>query len=227
MKKIFAKLFTIYLIFVCSGICIADNDSDGQVFLRKAKLSTIKEQQYDYLNSARILFEERLEKAPADINTLIALSQTYQLMNDRANAKLYVFKAYNIKPDSPQIKKELGDFFYCFGEYSTAIEYYKAALSSGLLRNYETNIKTAKCYEKLGDLTNAELYYKISLHINSSSREAMNKINEYDSAQKTDNFQKHENAKYKYLFKDKKLSRQELADKESIEIIENLNNFNN
>lgn len=227
MKKIFAKLFTIYLIFVNSGICVADNYSDGQVFLRKAKLSTIKEQQYDYLNSARILFEERLEKAPADINTLIALSQTYQLMDDRANAKLYVFKAYNIKPDSPQIKKELGNFFYCFGEYSTAIEYYKEALSSGLLRDYETNIKTAKCYEKLGDLTNAELYYKISLHINSSSREAMNKINEYDSAQKTDNFQKHENAKYKYLFKDKKLSRQELADKESIEIIENLNNFNN
>lgn len=227
MKRIFAKLFIICLIFVCSGICIADNYSDGQVFLRKAKLSTIKEQQYDYLNSARILFEEQLEKTPSDIKTLIALSQTFQLMEDRASAKLYIFRAYNINPDSPQLKKELGDFFYSFGEYSTAIEYYKAALASGLLRDYETNIKTAKCYEKLGDLTNAELYYKISLHLNSSSREAMNKINEYDSAQKPDNFQKLENAKYKYLFKDKKISKQELADKESEEIIDKLNNFNN
>ena len=154
----------------------------------------------------------------------MGLSKTFQLIGDRREAKLYVVRAYNLRPADPKIQKEMGDFFYSFQEYSTAIEYYKLALASGLLRDYETNLQTAKCFEKLGDLENAELYYKICNHVNPKGREAMNKINEYDSAKHPDNTEELDNAKYKYLFKSKKPSAEEQTQTETDEIIKQLSN---
>ena len=76
-------------------------------------------------------------------------------MEDRAEAKLYVLRAYNMDPSDPVRQKAMGDFHYSFQEYSTAVEYYKAALASGLLRDYTTNIRIAKCFEKLDDINSA------------------------------------------------------------------------
>ena len=128
-----------------------------------------------------------------------------------------------MNPSDPKLQRAMGDFFYSFQEYSTAIEYYKLALASGLLRDFDTNLQSAKCYEKLGDLKNAELYYKICFHLNSKSREVMNKLNEYDSAKRPDNSQELEEAKYKYLFKDKKLPEEEQTKQEAEEIIDQIN----
>ena len=88
------------------------------------------------------------------------------------------------------------DFFFNFQEYSTAIEYYKLALASGLLKDLRTNLSTAKCYEKLGDLENAKLYYQICNHIDSSSKRVKEKINEYVQ-ENTQDVHELENAKYK------------------------------
>ena len=71
-----------------------------------------------------------------------------------------------MNPSNPMLQKEMADFYYNFQEYSTAIEYYKLSLASGLLTDYETNLKTARCFDKLGDDENAQLYYQICRHIN-------------------------------------------------------------
>ncbi len=224
MKKYILKtvLFLIITGFI-SQICVASNLSDAEQFLRKAKMAQIEENQYDLLNEARKILEKEYENDPGNTRILLDLSETFQLIGDRAEAKLYVLKAYNMNPSDSKLQKAMGDFFFSFQEYSTAIEYYKAALASGLLKDYKTNIQVAECYEKLGDAENAELYYKISLYVNPDSREAKNKLNEFESARHPDNTEQLEKAKYKYLFKDKPLSEEEQTEKEVAEIIEQIN----
>ena len=227
MKKSLQYFFIFFFgyFLMLNGSALADNISDAENLLKKAKLASNQEEAYEYVHKARILYEEEYSENPLNIRVLLGLSKVYQMIKDRSEAKLYVLKAYNINPADAELQKAMGDFFYSFQEYSTAVEYYKLALASGLLRDFETNLQSAKCYEKLGDKENAELYYKICYSLNSKSREVMNKLNEYDSSRHIDNSEELENAKYKYLFKDKKLSEDEQTQKEAENIIENMNNY--
>jgi hypothetical protein len=53
----------------------------------------------------------------------------------------------------------------------------------------------------------------------------MNKLNSYESAKHEDNSQELENAKYKYLFKDKPVSENEKIQNETDELIEKINSL--
>ena len=226
MKSLRNKLiYTLLIIFLSLNCAFADNFSQAEKLLRKAQTTSNQEEGYEYIHKARILYEEEYEKNPINTKALLGLSKVNQLLQDRAEAKLYVLKAYNINPADPKLQRAMGDFFYSFQEYSTAIEYYKLALASGLLRDFDTNLQSAKCYEKLGDLKNAELYYQICFHLNAKSKEVMNKLNEYTSAKHPDHSQELEEAKYKYLFKDKKIPQEQQIEEEASDIIENINSF--
>ncbi len=224
MKKIglYILLFIISFVFFCEP-SFADAYSKAEKLIKKAQNASIKEEGYEYINEARVLYEEKYNENPLDIKALLGLSKVYQMIGQRQDAKLYILKAYNMKPYDPVLQREMGNFHYSFQEYSTAVEYYKLALASGLLRDFDTNLITAKCYEKLGDLENAELYYKICNHLNPKSKQVLNKLNSYESAKHEDNSTELENARYKYLFKEKKLSESEQNDKDAMEIINNLN----
>jgi len=224
MKKDYKKVLIIFILFLFgANTAIADNFSSADKLLRKAKAASLPEESYEYIHKARVLYKEEYDKNPVNVQALLGLSKVNQLLQDRTEAKLYVLKAYNMYPSDPKIQRAMGDFHYSFQEYSTAIEYYKLALASGLLRDYDTNLQSAKCYEKLGDIKNAELYYQICYHLNSKSREVMSKLNEYDSAKNPVNKQELKEAKYKYLFKDKKLPEEEQTKQEADDIIENIN----
>lgn len=225
MKKIIINciIISLFITVLSNQAKSMDNIKQAEALLIKAKTATVQDEAYDYINKARILYNDEYELNPTSIPALLGLSKVNQLTGDRAEAKLYVLKAYNMKPYDPKLQKAMGDFFYSFQEYSTAVEYYKLALASGLLKDFETNLQTAKCFEKLGDLENAELYYKISLHVNSKSKEVMKKINEYESAKHPDDTEKLENLKYKYLFKDKKMSPEEKTETDANKIIDSIN----
>ena len=226
MKNLRNKLiYTLLIVFLSLNCALADNFSQAEKLLRKAQTTSNQEESYEYIHKARILYEEEYEKNPINTKALLGLSKVNQLLQDRSEAKLYVLKAYNMNPADPKLQRAMGDFFYSFQEYSTAIEYYKLALASGLLRDFDTNLQSAKCYEKLGDLKNAELYYQICFHLNAKSKEVMNKLNEYTSAKHPDNSQELEEAKYKYLFKDKKILQEQQTEEEASDIIENINSF--
>ena len=226
MKNLCNKLlFIIFVVTMTANCVFADNFTKAEKLLKKAQTTSIQEEGYEYIHAARVLYEEEYEANPTNIQALLGLSKVNQLLQDRAEAKLYVLKAYNMNPADPKLQRAMGDFFYSFQEYSTAIEYYKLALASGLLRDFDTNLQSAKCYEKLGDLENAELYYQICMHLNAKSKEVMNKMNEYTSAKHPDNSQELEDAKYKYLFKDKKVPEEKQIENEASEIIENINSF--
>ena len=224
MKKYSLKLIVLFISLVFSLSAVyADNISKAEKLLRKAKMTSVQEESYEYVNAARELYEEEYDKNPINTDVLIGLSKTFQLIGDRAEAKLYALKVYNMYPGDPKMQKAMGDFHFSFQEYSTAVEYYKLSLASGNLRDFATNLQTAKCFEKLGDLENAELYYQICFHLNEKSREVLNKLNEYESSHRPDDTQELEQKKYKYLFKDKKRSEQEQIEEEAEKIIEQLN----
>ncbi len=224
MEKFYLKIIIIFFVFmIVYHPVYADNYSKAERLIRKSQTALIKEESYEYIEEARQLYKEKYDENQTDIKALLGLSKTYQLIGDRAEAKLYLLKAYNIKPYDAKLQREMADFYYNFQEYSTAIEYYKLALASGLLRDFDTNLATAKCYEKLGDLKNAELYYQICYHLDAKSKRVMNKLNEYDSAKHPDNSKELEEAKYKYLFKDKKLTEKEQNDEDAKDIIEKIN----
>ena len=226
MKKNYNKLFLILcLLILGSNLAIADNFDEAEKFMMKAKLARNQEEAYEYVHRARVLYEDEHEVNPSNIKALIGLSKVNQMLEDRANAKLYLLKAYNMQPSDPKLQKEMGDFYYSFQEYATAIEYYKLSLASGNLRDFETNIQAAKCFEKLGDLENASLYYKICNHLDSSSKRVMNKINEYDALSRPDYLEQFEDAKYKYLFKDKPVSETTIIQEEAEDIIKNINSY--
>lgn len=226
MKNLRNKLiYTLLIIFLSLNCALADNFSKAEKFLRKAQTTSNQEEGYEYIHKARILYEEEYQKNPVNTKALLGLSKVNQLLQDRAEAKLYVLKAYNMNPADPKLQRAMGDFFYSFQEYSTAIEYYKLALASGLLKDFDTNLQSAKCYEKLGDLENAELYYQICIHLNAKSKAVRKKLNEYTSAKHPDNSQELEEAKYKYLFKDKKIPQEQQIEEEASDIIENINSF--
>ena len=224
MKQFNFLIFFLSLLyfFICD-IAMANNYTKAEILLKKSQTTSVKEESYEYIDEARLLYKEKYDEDPIDIKALLGLSKVYQLIGQREEAKLYILKAYNMKPYEPELQKEMGNFYYSFQEYSTAIEYYKLALASGLLKDFDTNLITAKCYEKLGDLENAQLYYQICNHLNPKSKQVLNKLNSYESAKHEDNSQELENARYKYLFKDKKLSESEQNDYDAEEIIENLN----
>lgn len=226
MKKNYNKLFLILCLFLfVSNFAIADNFEEAEKFIMKAKLARNQEEAYEYVHKARILYEDEHEVNPSNIKALLGLSKVNQMLEDRANAKLYLLKAYNMQPSNPKLQKEMGDFYYTFQEYATAIEYYKLSLASGNLRDFQTNIQAAKCFEKLGDLENASLYYKICNHLDSSSKQVMNKLNEYDALNRPDYLEQFEDAKYKYLFKDKPVSETTIIQEEAEEIIKNINSY--
>ena len=206
-------------VLFCTQFCFADSIKRAEKLMQKAKVTAIAEESYDYANEARKIYEEEYEKTPSDIRVLLGLSKTYQVLEDRANAKLYVLKAYNIDPTNPDLQKAMGDFHYSFQEYSTAVEYYKLSLASGNLRNFETNLQAAKCFEKLGDLENAKLYYQICNHLNSSSRVVLNKMRSMIVQDAPEYFKNKDSAKYKYLYKDKLPTEEEVTEKETAEII--------
>ena len=224
MKKILQISIVFSLIsFLSTNMAFADNISMAEDMLRKAKTASLQDEAYEYIHKARILYEDEYDDNPESIEALLGLSKVNQLIQDRPNAKLYVLKAYNMDPANPKLQRAMGDFYYSFQEYSTAIEYYKLALASGLLRDFETNLQAAKCFEKLGDIENAELYYKISGHVNSKSKEVMKKLNEYESSHHPDESEELDNMKYKYLFKDRELPESEKTEKEAEDIIDSIN----
>lgn len=226
MIKIVFRYFSLFVFLVCMcNTVFAENCLEAEDLLKKAQRASIKEEGYEYINAARKLYTAKYDENPSDIDVLLGLSKTYQMLGQRKEARLYILKAYNMKPYEPSLQREMGDFYYNFQEYSTAIEYYKLALASGLLEDFDTNLITAKCYEKLGDLDNSKLYYQICAHLNPKSKKVSAKLNTIDSEEHNDNSEELENAKYKYLFKRKKLSESEKNDVDADTIIEQINSL--
>ena len=72
-----------------------------------------------------------LEKEPEHADTLNALGYTLADQTDRyEEAYTYIFKAYQLKPDSPAILDSMGWVYYRLGDYKEALKYLRQAAAS-------------------------------------------------------------------------------------------------
>ena len=180
MKKHLLKLTLLSIIFIYAPICLAVTASDcfrtGNDYFYKATIAMTLEEKNYYSNKALDIFQKEYEKDNTNINIMVALGRTYCLLEEKTKAKNILMQAYNTYPNDTKVHMALGDYNYYFQEYNTALEFYKLALSSGLLKDYKTNTIVAMCYEKLGDEKNAKLYYNITNMLNPNYQIAKQKL---------------------------------------------------
>ena len=148
----------------------------GDVLLKKAALADNQKEQHYYAAQALPYYDMEYIRNNLNTDALIGIGKAYTYLDERTEAKNILMQAYSTYQSNPKVQAALGDFNYYFQDYNTALEFYKLALSSGYLKDYQTNISTAKCYAKLGDLKNADLYYRIALLVNPKSIEARREI---------------------------------------------------
>lgn len=166
--------------FSSKGMTASECLSVANESAKLAKTVSDPDERTFLLLKALFFTDASLKGNPADKSLLVKAGMLACDLKNRTTAKKYLMKAYALYPEDPSILKAMGDFSYSFDEYNTALEYYKAALAGGLLKDEETNIATAQCYSKLGDSENALLYWQIVLYLNPDSVLAVQKISEID-----------------------------------------------
>ena len=119
-----------------------------------------------------------------DLDALLGAGTTATFLGKETQARHLLMEAYATYPKNPNVHKALGDYCFKFNNFNNAIEYYNLSLSSGNLMDYNTNIATAVCYEKLGDIKKAIAYYKVAQHINPNSPIANQRLEMYEAMER-------------------------------------------
>lgn len=183
-KYSYKLLISVLLFFIICDFKAAyavTNLKSADQYLYKASIAMTQGEKDYYTDKAKELYTIEYEKNNLNLDAMVGLGKAYSLSDQRADAKNILMQAYNTYPNKPQIQAALGDFNYSFQDYNTALEFYKLALCSGYLRDYKTNLSTALCYEKLGDIKNAKLYYKITLILNQNATEAKIRLSQLEN----------------------------------------------
>lgn len=129
-----------------------------------------------HFRQANELYKHALKKDEENLEALIGAGLSATFIGKKSEAKNVLMRAYATYPENPDVHKALGDYSFKFSEYNNAIEYYNLSLLSGNLKDYGTNIATAVCYEKLGDIDSAIAYYRVSLQLNPDSELAQSRL---------------------------------------------------
>ncbi|MGN0015208.1 MAG: tetratricopeptide repeat protein [Candidatus Gastranaerophilaceae bacterium] len=148
-------------------------------FVKEAMLTTDEAEKRTKVLNAYKFYKEYLKHYPGNIEALLGAGTMAIFLGKEEEAKNILMEAYATYPANPRVHKALGDYSFKFANFNNAIEYYNLSLSSGNLEDYATNLATAVCYEKLGDIEKAITYYKVSLHLNPNSTLAKQRVEMY------------------------------------------------
>lgn len=132
-----------------------------------------------YVRKALECYLRYLKYYEGDLDALLGAGTTATFLGKETQARHLLMEAYATYPKNPNVHKALGDYCFKFNNFNNAIEYYNLSLSSGNLMDYNTNIATAVCYEKLGDIEKAIAYFKVAQHINPNSPIANQRLEMY------------------------------------------------
>lgn len=137
-----------------------------------------------YVRKALECYLRYLKYYESDLDALLGAGSTATFLGKETQARHLLMEAYATYPKNPNVHKALGDYCFKFNNFNNAIEYYNLSLSSGNLTDYNTNIATAVCYEKLGDIEKAIAYYKVAQHINPDSPIANQRLEMYETMER-------------------------------------------
>lgn len=137
-----------------------------------------------YVRKALECYLRYLKYFEGDLDALLGAGTTATFLGKETQARHLLMEAYATYPKNPNVHKALGDYCFKFNNFNSAIEYYNLSLLSGDLKDYNTNIATAVCYEKLGDIEKAIAYYKVAQHINPDSPIANQRLEMYEKMER-------------------------------------------
>lgn len=175
-KLLFLIVALVIILSQATSFAVSDFKAAEQ-YLKRASNSSIPETRYALAHKALEEYKGEYDKNNLNLDAMIGMGKAYILLDNRSEAKHILMSADCAYPNDPKSHVALADFYSYSQEYNTAIEFYKLALLSGYLKDYNTNLATAICYQKLGDVENAILYYKIAIYLNPNDKVARDKLN--------------------------------------------------
>lgn len=153
----------------------------AKYFLEEARKQPDEAHKRLKVKKALKYYKEFLKYYPEDIDGLLGAGAMATYLGREDDAKNILMQAYATYPKNPAVHKALGDYSFKFSNYNNAIEYYNLSLASGNLKDYATNIATAVCYEKLGDIPRAKEYFKVAQYLNPDSALANQRVQMYEA----------------------------------------------
>ncbi|MCR5261041.1 MAG: hypothetical protein K6C94_04310 [Candidatus Gastranaerophilales bacterium] len=132
------------------------------------------------VRQALLYYKEFLKYYPENLDGLLGAGAMATYLGREDEARNILMQAYATYPTNPNVHKALGDYSFRFSNYNNAIEYYNLSLNSGNLKDYATNLSTALCYEKLGEVERAKEYFKFAQHLNPESEIANQRVKMYE-----------------------------------------------
>lgn len=133
---------------------------------------------------------------PKNVYPYVQLGRIYDKMNINTLAKESFYKATNLDYYNPYANFYFGEYYYNRRDYNRALRYYIISYQNGYENNFETAVKIANIYEKLGDLINAKDFYNKSAELNpEKAAEFQKKLQQIDSL-------KYDESEYYYIIRE-------------------------
>jgi len=136
------------------------------------------------IRKALLYYKEFLKYYPENLDGLLGAGAMATYLGREDEARNILMQAYATYPTNPHVHKALGDYSFRFSNYNNAIEYYNLSLNSGNLKDFATNLSTALCYEKLGEVERAKQYFKFAMYLNPESELAQQRVKMYEDMEK-------------------------------------------
>ena len=97
------------------------------------------------------LFAEAYSQISLEYSDAVQFGVSGDSEEDTKQAKFYIEKAFDLKPDSPDVRNAYGWYYYsCYRDYEKALKHYKVALSQEP-GNSETHARIGFAYRRLGN----------------------------------------------------------------------------
>jgi len=142
----------------------------------KGQKETDKSLQEGFLKQAQSQYYTVFKLEQNNTYPLIQLARINDLLNNDKYAKSYFTSALGVNYKDINANLYFGDFYYKRENYRMALKYYRKAFEYGLDENFDILFKMAVIYEKLGDLSKSNLYYKKSFLLNAQDTGIPDKI---------------------------------------------------
>lgn len=136
-------------------------------FLELANKSTDKNDKNFLYSNAVGAYLILIKISPHDATNFAKIGHLYGKMNKQNYAKSYFDRGLNLDKDNPIVNYLYGEFYEDTEDYRNANKYYKIALANGY-KNIDIYLKLARVNSKIGELTEALIYYKKAYELEKS-----------------------------------------------------------
>ena len=163
-----------------SNVIAQTYNRQGALALSHAQNATGSEKKY-FLKEAKWFYQKSVKAYSNNFEGYIGLAKTFMYLGRYDKAYNNLMIAYNFDNNNPMVNYYIAENSFLNEKYFNALSYYKEAIKYGYQNHYDTNYKTALCYDKLGDVKQAMKYYNRCIEINPDASKPKEKLEEIEN----------------------------------------------